>query len=84
MLDSSFTTIEVSPESPYYTVVDGVVFTKDVKTLVYYPEGLENTSYTIRDGVETIGAGAFYGNMKLTEVIMPNTVTLIQQKAFGI
>ncbi len=76
------TTIEVSPESTYYTIVDDVLFTKDMKTLVYYPEGLDNTSYTIPDGVETIGAGAFFGNMKLTEVIMPNTVTKIEQKAF--
>ena len=76
------TTIEVSPESTYYTVVDGVVFTKDMKTLVYYPEGLNNTSYTIPDGTETIGAGAFFGNMKLTEVIMPDTITTIKQKAF--
>ena len=75
-------TIEVSSESPYYTVVDGVLFTKDMKTLVYYPEGLENTSYTIPDGIETIGPGAFFGNMKLVEVMMPNTVTKIEQKAF--
>ena len=40
------------------------------------------TSYTIPDGIQTIGNGAFMHNDQLTTVIMPNTVTTIGESAF--
>ena len=41
-----------------YVDVDGVLFTKDMKTLLKYPNGRTQSSYTIPDGVTTIGADA--------------------------
>lgn len=87
--------IEVDKDNPYYTSVDGVLFTKDMKTLVVYPynkggahnEEIEATpaeamTYTIPEGVERIAAAAFYKNDILTEVKLPSTLKEIGDMAF--
>jgi hypothetical protein len=57
--------ISIANDAPNYAVVDGVLFTKDLKTLVMYPAGKKGedgkvlTSYTIPTGTETIGHFAF-------------------------
>lgn len=47
--------IEVNENNKNYTVVDGVLFTKDGKNLICYPGALEKTEYTIPEGCEKIG-----------------------------
>lgn len=44
-------TITVAKDNPYYTAVNGVLFTKDKKKLVRYPARGSRT-YTIPNGVE--------------------------------
>jgi len=53
-----------------FTVEDGVLFDKDKKTLVFYPNGLENTTYTVPGFVETVMSDAFLGNSYLEEIII--------------
>ena len=74
--------IEVSPENPNYTSVDGVLFTKDMKTLIQYPEGKSNSEYTIPYGVTTIGDNAFFSCDFLTSVTIPDSVKTIGDRAF--
>lgn len=74
--------IEVSPENPNYTSVDGVLFTKDMKTLIQYPEGKSNSEYAIPDGVTTIGDNAFFSCDFLTSVTIPDSVKTIGDRAF--
>ncbi|MBQ3110550.1 MAG: leucine-rich repeat protein [Clostridia bacterium] len=52
--------IFVSEENPHLKSIEGVLFTKDGKSLVCYPRAKTNTEYTIPDGVETIDDKAFY------------------------
>lgn len=84
---------EVSPENEYFTAVDGILFTKDMKTLVFYPparnikfdkfkQAQNTTTYIIPDGVETIRSKAFYKCYYLTDVKIPKSVTSIEEKAF--
>ena len=83
----------VAPENPVFTAVDGVLFTKDMKTLVSYPGGKgvtfdkfgrtrDSADYTIPEGVETIGTKAFYkcGHVNITA--FPSTLKRIEEKAF--
>ncbi|MBE6752708.1 MAG: leucine-rich repeat domain-containing protein, partial [Ruminococcaceae bacterium] len=49
--------IDVSPENENYVSVDGVVYTKDMKTLVAYPVG-RYSHYEMPDSVEIILPGA--------------------------
>lgn len=60
--------------------VDGVVFTKDMKTLVYMPMG-KTGSHEILQGVETIAAGAF-SDTHLSTVTIPESVKTISDGAF--
>lgn len=67
----------------YFKSVNNVLFTYDGKRLIQYPAGSTATSYTIPDGVETIGAFAFDSSFNLTSVTIPNTVTSIGTGAFS-
>ena len=51
--------INVSEDNPFYTDVDGVLYTKDKKTLLYFPNGREDSVYEIPEGVEEICGYAF-------------------------
>ena len=79
---TALTTIEVNADNTAYCSMDGVLFTKDRKTLVQYPAGKSNTDYEIPTGVERIGHQAFRCCAALTEVTIPNSVTSIGDVAF--
>jgi len=51
--------INVSEDNPSYADVDGVLYSKDRKTLLYYPNGREDTVYEIPKGAEEICGYAF-------------------------
>ena len=74
--------IEVDEANEYYTSVDGVLYTKDMKKLMVYPIKKAETSYTIPEGVERIGKCAFYKNEVLTEITFPSTLKEIGDMAF--
>jgi len=65
----------VSENNPEYTDIDGVLFSKDKKTLLKYP-GHKNYygSYTVPDGTVKIGPLAFYFN-HLDELAFPASVS---------
>ena len=78
---SALTTFYVESGSSSYEAYNGVLYTKDLKTLVRYPEGLTATSFTVRSGVTTIGNYAFY-RTKPTTVNLPAQLTKISDDAF--
>ncbi|MDR0638004.1 MAG: leucine-rich repeat domain-containing protein [Spirochaetaceae bacterium] len=79
---SGLTAISVSSENRQYQDRDGVLFTKDGKTLHSYPAGKGGTAYTIPNGVTSIGASAFGGYTGLASVTIPASVTSIGDNAF--
>ena len=76
--------IEVDNENEFYTSVDGVLYTKDMKKILVYPIMKENESgkYAIPEGVERIGKCAFYKNEAVTEITLPSTLKEIGDMAF--
>jgi hypothetical protein len=78
---SKLTVITVDALNPNFSSVDGVLFSKDKKTLVVYPGG-KSSSYTIPNSVTFIGDAAF-AFTPLTSVTIPNSVTSIGNDAFG-
>ena len=80
---SSLTLIAVSPDHPVLAVIDGVLFSKADKRLVCYPYAFTASSYSVPQGVESIGDSAFSGCYELTSVAIPDSVTFIGKAAFS-
>ncbi len=74
---SSLTLIAVSPDHPALAVFDGVLFSMADKRLVCYPCAFTASSYSVPQGVESIGDSAFSGCKSLTSVTIPGSVTSI-------
>lgn len=79
---TSLKSIKVASGNANYCDVDGVLFTKDLKTLVAYPADREGSSYTVPAGVTTIAAGAFDSAQNLETLNVPASVTKIGDLAF--
>ncbi|MBR0530579.1 MAG: leucine-rich repeat protein [Ruminococcus sp.] len=75
--------INVDENNPNYKSVDGVLFNKDITTLLCRPVRMKNDSYTIPDTVDTIGASACAANIFLKNVILTDNVKTIGDKAFN-
>ncbi len=78
----NLTKIIISPDHPYLTLIDGVLFDKDVKALLYYPSCLKSSSYTVPENVQRIGMFAFRGNVSLKSVQIPESVKNLNTGAF--
>ena len=76
---TSLMAFQVSNDNSRYAVEQGMLLSKDKKSLILVPGGL--SSVIIPYGVKTIGEAAFL-NCKLNSVIIPDTVTEIGDSAF--
>jgi hypothetical protein len=79
---TNLTGIAVNSLNTDYSSADGVLFNKNLTTLVQYPEG-KTGSYTIPSSVNTIGIAAFSSCTGMTDVTIPNSVTSIETGAFA-
>lgn len=73
--------ITISEENEYYTVVDDVLFSKDMKTLYWCPD--TKTQYVVPGGVVHIADRAFWDNKKLKNITFPDSLISIGSSAFG-
>ena len=71
----------VDENNEYFCSVDGVIYTKDMKTVIFFPPAKDG-DYKVLDTVETIRTKAFYKCTKITSITLPQTVKEIQEKAF--
>lgn len=72
---------EVSPENLYFTSVDGILFSKSKKKLMYYPNA-RSSQYTISKDIE-IGVCAFAGCSSLKSIIIPEGTIKLNIYAFS-
>lgn len=79
---TSMNEIIVSPKNEIYTSIDGVLFSKDMKTLINYPQGKSGSEYKVPDSVTTIEAYSFFNCDSLERVFIPDSVTQIGDCAF--
>ena len=80
---TSLTSIMVDENNTVYSSVDGVLFNNSGKELIKYPADKTSTSYSIPDGVTSIGGDAFYGCTNLERITIPDGVTSIGRDAFS-
>jgi hypothetical protein len=74
-------TVTVADANTAYKDIDGVLFSKNGDTIIFYPRG-KTGAYVIPDGVTTVGDFAFYRCTGLTGITMGNDITSIALCAF--
>ncbi|MBD5285625.1 MAG: leucine-rich repeat protein [Bacteroides sp.] len=80
-LCNSLVNINVDNNNLYYSSDNGILYSKDRTTLIQYPNGKLEESFSIPDFVTTIATDAFYDS-KLKNVILPNSMTAVSPHAF--
>lgn len=79
----SVTEVCVSAQNPYYASFDGLIYTKDMKTLIGCPPACGITDLSIPAETESIGDFAFAACMTLETAIIPETVQHVHNAAFA-
>ncbi len=79
---ASLATISVDPNNEIYSSLNGVLLNKSGTTLITYPAGKSESTYSIPEGVTSISGGAFFGAVSLTSITIPASVTTIESWAF--
>ena len=79
---SALKSFNVASDNPTFSTIDGILFSKDGTSLIYFPEGRQATSYIVPDHVTNIGPHAFYNNPTLSSITIQEGVTSIGQSAF--
>jgi uncharacterized repeat protein (TIGR02543 family) len=74
--------IVVDPLNENYTSIDGILFSKDLTTLIRYPLAKVETSYLVPSFVETIDSTAFSYQQYLTSIDLGTGVKTIKDHAF--
>lgn len=80
----SLVNIEVDDKNLFYMADgNGILFNKDKTTLLYYPQGISRTTYTVPYSVTKISMEAFENNTHLARLIVSENVSEIGAKAFN-
>ena len=79
---SALTAIHVTEGNTAYSSEDGVLFNKDKTTLVCYPIGKTETTYTVPATVTTIETSAFENCTALAQINLPNSLTDMASRTF--
>ena len=74
--------VHVDCDHPRYRSVDGVLFDKVTDTLLYFPIAKKQEEYQVPVGTKAIGRYAFYHQRTLKRIILPDSVTQVEEMAF--
>jgi hypothetical protein len=74
--------IEVHPENPYFTAVDGILYSKDLKVLYYCPPGKKG-AVVLPNEVEVIQYMAFQECSQITSITFSSSLKKIYDGSFG-
>lgn len=82
-VNPSFEKIEVDTENPNYSSDDGILYDKQKETLLYYPAGRSDKTYTIKSFVKNLGWLSFYMAKNLEQVNFGSILTRIEDLSFA-
>ncbi|MCQ2191681.1 MAG: leucine-rich repeat domain-containing protein [Paludibacteraceae bacterium] len=80
MLYSNLKEVEIQNNAKYKSI-NGVLFSHDLETLIYYPQGLQVEEYVVPNHVRYIGEGAFEMSQP-KKIVLPVELQSVGKKAF--
>ena len=75
--------IEVDPNNPCYSSIDGILYNKEQTQLIQYPAGLYDDFYKVPDTVREIAENACYDAQNLEVLKIPAGIRKIGDMAFA-
>lgn len=72
---------EIDNDNPYFSAVDGVIYSKDLTTLVAFPSADPNKHFTVPTTTRIIGDSAFMDS-QINSIELPESLTTIEGWAF--
>lgn len=73
---------KVPTENTDFAAQDGIIFSKDMQTLYFYPPNRQGTTYNIPASVKTIGRRGFQSAQHLTSMVIPKNVEVMNEEVF--
>ena len=80
---SALQQVNIDPQNPNFTSDNGVVYSKNFSTIMFYPAAREG-AFVLHEDVETISAGVFAKAAYLTEITLGAKVSKISENAFNV
>lgn len=80
---AGLTAVYVDEDNPYFTSVDGVLYSKDMTRLIFYPLSKADETYEVPEGVSYVAAGAVSGNTHLESLTLPGNAITIETGGFS-
>lgn len=80
---SSMEYISVGAGNGDYVSIDGVLFTRDMRSMIRYPSMKSGKEYVIPEGVESIDRTAFMKCKELEVITVPEPVTFVDKFGFA-
>ena len=74
--------INVDAANNYYKDIDGILYDKDAKTLIFCPEKYNKDQVLIETSTFKIGDSAFENNKTVTDVVFNDNLEIIEDNAF--
>ncbi len=74
--------IIVDESNESYVTSDGILYTKDMKTLICYPMMKKGDKFTLPDSVETLGIASVYST-GLKEIILNSNIKTLNRHCFS-
>lgn len=81
--NNCISSVEVSSDNKYLKSKDGVLYSKDMKTLYYYPAMKKSKKFTIPSSVTKVSKYAFHKNVFVEQINMGKNVKNVGVKAFS-
>lgn len=75
--------VAVDKENPTYSAADGLLLSKDGKTLLGIPRGYQCKKLVIPEGVEVVGEKVGTELSNIEELVLPDSILKIEKNAFS-
>ncbi|EAX82785.1 cell surface protein, putative [Trichomonas vaginalis G3] len=79
---SELENIFVDENNPYFTSLNGVLYTKDYSELIHFPRAKNLTIYYPHPGTRILREQSFEHHPKITTIVFKNLITSVKENAF--